>query len=45
MHVPGGVTVESNPEDSVPLEEVETEAWDVPEEPTHPDKQGKPWMH
>jgi hypothetical protein len=45
VHVPEGVTVESNPEVSMPSEEVETEAREVSEEPTHPDNQDKPQMH
>jgi len=45
VHGPEGVTVEPNPKIGVPFEEVGSETWEVSEEPTQLNIQGKPRMH
>jgi hypothetical protein len=45
VHVSEEVIVESDPKASAALEEIETETWEVLEELTYPDNQGKPQMH
>ena len=44
MHVTEGATIEPNPEVGAPFEEVESEAWEVSEEPSQLCNHGKPRM-